>query len=108
MNLPSGKKIFFLSDFHLRAPDRASSLEREKRIVRFLEEIRAEAAAVFLLGDLFDFWYEYRRVVPRGYVRILGAIAAIADAGIPVHFFVGNHDMWMRNYFGEELGVPVY
>ncbi len=108
MTLPPGKKIFFLSDFHLGAPDHARSLEREKMIVQFLEAIRGEAAVLFIVGDLFDFWYEYRTVVPRGYVRILGKIAEIADSGIPVHFFVGNHDMWMRDYFQEELGVPVY
>ena len=108
MTLPHGKKIYFLSDFHLGAPDHARSLEREKMIVQFLEGIRKDAAAIFIVGDLFDFWYEYRTVVPRGYVRILGKIAEIADSGIPVHFFVGNHDMWMRDYFQKELGVPVY
>jgi UDP-2,3-diacylglucosamine hydrolase len=108
MELPAGKKIYLLSDFHLGAPDHASSLEREKRIVRFLDSILGDAAVIFIVGDLFDFWYEYRTVVPKGYVRILGKLAQITDSHIPVHFFVGNHDMWMKGYFETELGIPVY
>lgn len=102
------KKIYFLSDFHLGAPDHAASLVREKKIVQFLDEIQHDAEQIFIVGDMFDFWYEYRTVVPRGYVRLLGKLAQITDAGIPVHFFVGNHDMWMRNYFQQELNIPVY
>jgi UDP-2,3-diacylglucosamine hydrolase len=101
-------KIYFLSDFHLGAPDHARSLERERLLVRFLDEIKKDAAEIFLVGDMFDFWYEYRRVVPKGYVRLLGKLAELSDSGIPVHFFVGNHDMWMRDYFQEELNIPVY
>lgn len=108
MQLPPNKKIFFLSDFHLGIPNVQASHEREKRIVQFLDEIKNETAALFIVGDLFDFWYEYRKVVPKGFVRILGKIAEFTDAGIAVHFFVGNHDMWMRNYFQKELNVPVY
>jgi UDP-2,3-diacylglucosamine hydrolase len=108
MLIPDGKKIYFLSDFHLGAPDRASSLVRERRIVAFLETIRWDAAAIFIVGDLFDFWYEYHTVVPKGYTRILGKMAEITDSGIPMHFFTGNHDMWMRGYFQEELNIPVY
>src|SRR5882724_3457148 len=108
MELAPDKKIYFLSDFHLGAPDYASSLEREKLIVTFLNEIQKDAAVIFIVGDIFDFWYEYRKVVPKGYVRLLGKLAAITDAGIPVHFFVGNHDMWMRDYFSQELNIPVY
>ncbi len=108
MTLQENKKIYFLSDFHLGAPDHASSLEREKTIVQFLEEIKKEAAEIFLVGDMFDFWYEYRRVVPKGYVRLLGKLAELSDAGIQLHFFVGNHDMWMRDYFQLELNIPVY
>lgn len=104
----SDKKIYFLSDFHLGSPDHASSLVREKRIVEFLEEIRKDAAVIFVVGDMFDFWYEYRTVVPRGYVRLLGKLAEITDSGIPIHFFVGNHDMWMKDYFSKELNVAVY
>ncbi len=103
-----GKKIFFLSDFHLGAPNAAASLEREKRVCRFLDSIKQEAAEIFIVGDLFDFWFEYRQVVPKGYVRILGKLAELTDSGIKVHFFVGNHDMWMHNYFQQELNIPVY
>lgn len=102
------KKIYFLSDFHLGAPDHAASLEREKLIVRFLDEIKGEASEIFIVGDMFDFWYEYRKVVPKGAVRLLGKLAELSDAGIRLHFFVGNHDMWMRDYFQQELNIPVY
>ncbi|HSN60624.1 MAG TPA: UDP-2,3-diacylglucosamine diphosphatase, partial [Ferruginibacter sp.] len=85
-----------------------SSLEREKRICRFLDAVKADAAAIFIVGDLFDFWFEYTTVVPKGYVRILGKLAELTDSGIAVHFFVGNHDMWMKNYFQSELNIPVY
>jgi UDP-2,3-diacylglucosamine hydrolase len=108
MQIPPGKKIYFLSDFHLGAPDHATSLVRERRIVAFLERIRVDAAVIFIVGDLFDFWYEYRTVVPKGYTRILGKLAEITDSGIPIHFFTGNHDMWMSGYFEEELNIPVY
>jgi UDP-2,3-diacylglucosamine hydrolase len=108
MQILPGKKIFFLSDFHLGAPDAEKSLLREKKIVQFLEEIRREAAVIFIVGDMFDFWYEYRKVVPKGYVRLLGKLAEITDAGTPVHFFVGNHDMWMKDYLQKELNIPVY
>lgn len=108
MILPHNKKIYFLSDFHLGAPDHASSLEREKTIVGFLNEIKEDAAEIFFAGDMFDFWYEYRKVVPKGYVRLLGKLAELTDAGIMIRFFVGNHDMWMRDYFQKELNIPVY
>jgi len=108
MQFPPGKKIYFLSDFHLGTPDAANSLQREKLIVQFLDEIKKDAHTIFIVGDMFDFWYEYRKVVPRGFVRLLGKIAELTDAGIIVHFFVGNHDMWMKNYFEKELNVPVY
>ncbi len=108
MHIPNEKKIFFLSDFHLGAPDAERSLTREKIIVRFLDEIKKEVFAIFIVGDAFDFWYEYKKVVPRGYVRLLGKLAELTDAGIKVHFFAGNHDMWMKSYFQEELNIPVY
>ena len=108
MEIPAEKKIYFLSDFHLGAPNHAQSLIREKKIVSFLEEISNDAAEIFIVGDLFDFWFEYRSVVPKGYVRILGKIAELTDRGIPVHFFTGNHDMWMSGYFEKELNVQVY
>lgn len=102
------KKIYFLSDFHLGAPDHTSSLEREKLLVQFLDEIQEDAEEIFLVGDMFDFWYEYRKVVPKGHVRLLGKLAELSDKGIQLHFFVGNHDMWMRDYFQQELNMPVY
>ena len=85
-----------------------ASLEREKIIVQFLDEIKKDAGEIFLVGDMFDFWYEYRQVVPKGYVRLLGKLAELTDAGIQMHFFVGNHDMWMKDYFQKELNIPVY
>ena len=103
-----GKSIYFLSDFHLGSPNHAASLLREKYIIEFLDSITSKASEIFIVGDLFDFWYEYKTVVPRGYVRILGKLASLTDAGIPVHFFVGNHDMWMNDYFEKEMNVPVY
>ena len=106
--MTSSKKIYFLSDFHLGAPNITESLKREKKIIRFLDEIKNDAAEIFILGDLFDFWYEYKKVVPKGYVRILGKLAEITDSGIPVYFFVGNHDMWMNDYFQNELNIPVF
>ncbi len=108
MQASSAKKIYFLSDFHLGAPTHEASLVREKKIVQFLDEIKNTAAAIFIVGDLFDFWFEYKTVVPKGYVRILGKLAEITDSGIPIHFFVGNHDMWMKNYLQTELNIPVY
>ena len=108
MQISAGKKIYFLSDFHLGAPNAEASLQREKRIVRFLEEIRDCAEQIFIVGDLFDFWFEYKMVVPKGYVRILGKLAELTDAGIRIHFFAGNHDMWMKDYFQKELNIPVY
>ncbi len=108
MQLNSGKKIYFISDFHLGAPDHASSLEREKRVVKFLDEIKNDAAVIFILGDLFDFWYEYKKVVPKGFVRILGKLAELTDSGIVIKFFVGNHDMWMNGYFEKELNIAVF
>jgi UDP-2,3-diacylglucosamine hydrolase len=103
-----GNNIYFLSDFHLGAPNAAASLVREKKIVAFLEEIKNNAAQIFIVGDLFDFWYEYKKVVPKGYVRILGKLAELTDAGVTIHFFVGNHDMWMKDYFEKELNIAVY
>ena len=108
MQILPGQKIYFLSDFHLGAPNPQASLAREKKLVQFLDEISSQAAEIFIVGDLFDFWYEYRTVVPKGYTRILGKLAELTDAGIAIHFFVGNHDMWMKGYFEQELNIPVY
>jgi UDP-2,3-diacylglucosamine hydrolase len=103
-----GQQIHFLSDFHLGVPDSASSLAREKRICAFLDEAAKDAAEIMLLGDLFDFWFEYKRAVPRGHVRLLGKLAELTDRGIPVHLFIGNHDMWIFDYVPQETGVIVH
>lgn len=104
----SNKKIFFASDFHLGAPNRESSLIREKKIIRWLDSIKDEAEEIYLLGDVFDFWFEYKRAIPKGFVRIQGKIAELSDAGIKIHWFTGNHDMWIFNYIPEELGVELH
>lgn len=108
LQIPADKKVYFLSDFHLGAPDYESSLVREKRVVNFLDEIKKDAAVIFVLGDVFDFWYEYKKVVPKGFVRLLGKLAELTDSGILIHFFVGNHDMWMAGYFEKELNIQVH
>jgi len=108
LTLPTNKKVYFLSDFHLGTPDAASSLQREKTIVAFLDSIKEDAAEVFLVGDMFDFWFEYKTVIPKGFVRLFGKLAELSDKGIQLHFFVGNHDMWVRNYFQQELNMKVY
>ena len=104
----AGKKIYFLSDFHLGAPDAASSLIREKKIVAFLESIRSQASLIVIAGDIFDFWFEYKTVVPKHFVRLIGKLAELTDSGIKIILFAGNHDMWMRGYFEEELNIRVY
>ncbi len=108
MQIPKGKKIYFASDNHLGAPTKEASFPREKKFVAWLDEIKKDAAVIFLVGDLFDFWFEYKTVVPKGFVRTLGKLAEISDSGIPIHYFVGNHDLWMNGYFEEELNIPVY
>lgn len=108
MQLHPGQKIYFLSDFHLGSPNYEASRTREAKLVRFLEQARQDAHTIFIVGDMFDFWFEYKYVVPKGYVRLLGKLAELTDSGIQIHFFVGNHDMWMSDYFTKELGIPVY
>ena len=103
-DLLSGNKIYFASDFHLGAPDYEQSLVREKKVVAWLDEIKKDAQEIFLVGDLFDFWFEYKNVVPKGFVRLLGKIAELTDSGIKVHVFTGNHDMWMFDYFTAVAG----
>lgn len=106
--MTTNKKIFFASDQHFGAPTKEASKPREQKFLKWLDEIKDEAEAIFLLGDLFDFWFEYKRAVPKGFVRVLGKLAEFADEGIQIHFFVGNHDLWMSDYFETELGIPVY
>ncbi|TVQ93346.1 MAG: UDP-2,3-diacylglucosamine diphosphatase [Bacteroidetes bacterium] len=106
--MKKASRIYFVSDAHLGIPDRESSLKREKMLVQWLDEIKGDADEIYLLGDIFDFWFEYKTVVPKGYVRLLGKIAEITDSGVPVHYFTGNHDMWIFSYFEKELGVIMH
>jgi UDP-2,3-diacylglucosamine hydrolase len=99
---------YFAADLHLGAPDAASSLEREKRFVRWLEHIRPTARTLYLLGDVFDFWFEYRRVVPKGYIRLLGKLAELSDDGIALHLFAGNHDLWYRDYLPQQMNIQIH
>ncbi len=108
MELQKNKKIYFSSDNHLGAPNDEESSLREKNFIAWLEHVRKDAQAIYLLGDLFDFWFEYKTVVPKGFVRVLSKLAEIVDSGIPIVFFVGNHDMWMDDYFQKELGITVH
>lgn len=103
-----GKNLYFASDFHLGAPNAAASLEREKKIVWWLNEIAHDAKAIYLVGDIFDFWFEYKQVIPKGFIRLQGKLAELSDRGIEIHFFTGNHDMWMFDYFPKELGVQLH
>ena len=104
----ANKKIYFASDQHLGAPTAEISLPREKKFVNWLDTIKDDAGTIFLLGDLFDFWFEYKTVVPKGFVRVLGKLAELKDSGIDIYFFVGNHDLWMDDYFKKELNIPVF
>lgn len=106
MNL--SKKIYFASDVHLGSPALKNSRERELLFVKWLNLIKNDAAAIFLLGDIFDFWFEYRMVAPQGFVRVLGTLAEICDSGIPVHFFTGNHDIWVFDYLPRETGMIIH
>lgn len=102
------KKLFFASDFHLGAPNEQESKIREQKIIRWLDQIADEAAAVMLVGDIFDFWFEYGQVIPKGFIPFISKISQLRDRGIPILFFTGNHDLWMKDYFTTELGIPVY
>jgi len=106
--LKLNKKIYFASDFHLGAPNHEESLVRERRIVKWLDEIKTDAAEIYLLGDMFDFWYEYKHTAPKGFTRFLGKLAELSDSGIPIFLFTGNHDMWMYEYLPRELGVTIH
>ncbi|WP_405564147.1 UDP-2,3-diacylglucosamine diphosphatase [Polaribacter sp. Asnod6-C07] len=108
INTTKNKKVYFASDQHLGAPTPEKSFPREKKFVAWLNLIKEDAEAIFLVGDLFDFWFEYDTVVPKGFVRVLGKLAEIRDSGIPIYFFVGNHDLWMNDYFEKELNITVY
>lgn len=108
ITLEDGKKIYFASDQHFGAPTPEASKLREQKFVQWLEDIRHDAQVLFLMGDLFDFWHEWQFVVPKGFVRVLGKLAELKDQGIDLYFFVGNHDLWMKDYFEKELGIPIF
>ena len=102
------KKIYFITDLHLGIPTLEESHQRELKMLRFLDSIKDDAEAIFLMGDLFDFWFEYKTVVPRGYVRLLGKLSQLIDSGIPVHMFAGNHDLWTFDYLQKEVGIQMH
>ena len=95
------KNVYFLSDAHLGSLAIDHSRMHERRLVRFLDSIKHKAAAIYLLGDMFDFWYEYKYVVPRGYTRFLGKLSELTDLGVEIHYFTGNHDIWAYNYLEQ-------
>jgi len=102
------KKTFFASDFHLGVDARLTSAERERQVVRWLDSVAPEAEAIYLVGDLFEFWFEYKTVIPKGFSRLFGKLAELRDGGLPIFVFTGNHDLWMFGYFEQEFGIPVF
>jgi UDP-2,3-diacylglucosamine hydrolase len=108
LHLEPGRKAYFASDFHLGAPNFEKSLEREKKLVRWLDAISADCQYLFLLGDLFDFWFDYHDVVPKGFTRFLGKLADMSDRGVQIYVFTGNHDMWMFGYLEKETGATIF
>lgn len=106
--MSSKTHIYFASDFHLGVPSHSESRKREDTIVRWLDHIKTNANEIYLVGDIFDFWFEYSSVIPKGFIRLQGKLAELSDAGILIHFFTGNHDMWMFDYFEKELGINIY
>ena len=110
IELKGNKRVYFASDFHLglSSLSRQEEIDRENKIIKWLSAIEHHSQAIFLVGDIFDFWFEYKHAIPKGFVRFLGKIAHLTDHGIPVYFFTGNHDMWMFRYFKEEIGVEIF
>jgi len=108
INLPENQKVYFASDFHLGAPTHTKSRQREDKIIQWLSSIEQQAHTIFLLGDVFDFWFEYKHVIPKGFIRFLGKLASLTDKGIQVIIFSGNHDMWMFDYLKQELNIDIY
>ena len=106
--LPNSKSVYLASDFHLGSPDYQSSRARERKVVEWLQEIKPDCGGLILAGDIFDFWFEYRKVVPKGFVRLLGCLADFTDSGIPLVLFTGNHDLWMKDYLKLELGAHIF
>lgn len=108
LTLQPGKKLYFASDFHLASHQGSAGREREGAVLAWLDTVAADAQALFLVGDVFDFWFEYRKVVPKGFVRFLGKLAALRDGGVACYLFTGNHDLWLADYLPDELGIPVF
>ncbi|MFD2933932.1 UDP-2,3-diacylglucosamine diphosphatase [Spirosoma flavum] len=108
ISLAAGRNVYFASDFHLGTPSFEQSHERERAIVAWLDAIRSDADVIFLVGDVFDFWFEYKRSIPKGFIRLQGKLAELTDTGTRIVLFTGNHDMWMNDYFTQEMGIPVY
>ncbi|MDE7396173.1 MAG: UDP-2,3-diacylglucosamine diphosphatase, partial [Muribaculum sp.] len=104
---PPRHNIYFISDLHLGADYLVPARDYEDRVVRFLESIRHDAAELYMLGDILDYWYEYRTVVPRGYIRFFGALARLADSGVKIYWFIGNHDIWLFDYLRDEIGITI-
>ncbi|MCF6365462.1 MAG: UDP-2,3-diacylglucosamine diphosphatase [Bacteroidales bacterium] len=104
----TGAKTYFISDIHLGLPNNEKSFERELLLIKLLDILKKDAKTIYFVGDIFDFWWEYKYVVPRGYVRFLGKIAELSDSGIKIHFFTGNHDVWMKSYLSDELGLTIH
>ena len=102
------RKIYFASDFHLGSPSLEASHKREKLIISWLNQIEKDAKAIYLVGDIFDFWFEYKKVIPKGFVRLLGKLASLSDNGIQVHIFPGNHDLWISKYLEKEVGIIIH
>ena len=108
INTVENKKVYFASDFHLGTPTNEPSLVREKKVVNWLRKIKSDAHHIFILGDIFDFWFEYKYTIPKGFTRLQGTLMELRDEGIPITFFSGNHDIWMFQYFQDEFEIPVY
>lgn len=108
IQLPDQQRIYFASDFHLGVPTAESSLARERRIIAWLDVVKKDAHSIYLMGDIFDFWFEYKHAIPKGFIRFQGKLAELRDVGVPIYFFTGNHDMWLFNYFEKELGIIIY
>jgi len=108
IKLKEGLRVYFSSDYHLGVPSHEKSMVREKLIISWLESIEHDAQVIFLVGDIFDFWFEYNHAVPKGFVRLLGKLAQLSDKGIELIIFTGNHDMWMSGYLTEEIGAQIF
>lgn len=104
----NNKKVYFISDIHLGSGGFENSRKREKLVIKWLDEIKINAQSIYLLGDIFDFWHEWQRCAPQGFTRFIGRLGELSDSGIDLHFFTGNHDIWMYDYLKREIGFKLY